>query len=283
MPTPTVRKLEKYVPLSKDDFRGRFMQRFYDPAFDEVRDELERVCEKAWDGYIKYRKSPRTRAAGEGFADPSYKLPLEWLETRDRIREADARFRDPKSPSRILLVNGSTRSEHSCPGEISKTRRLVYAARELISNRDGFEVDFLDVSIGRSGVGMVRPVYAPHEVGVYAAAAVKGAVSRTPVFAVQRILTPDEADAIVARGDADAVTIVRALIADEAWAAKARTGRADAIRRCTGINQGCYGNLTLGLPVSCVQNPSVGREHELGALEPAARCRRGMSRRVAGC
>ena len=131
-------------------------------------------------------------------------------------------------------------------------------------------VDFLDVSIGRSGVGMVRPLYVPHEVGVYAAAAVKRRVVRTPVFAVQRVVEPAEAEAIVARGDADAVTVVRALIADEAWAAKARAGRADTIRRCTGINQGCYGNLTLGLPVACVQNPSVGREEALGALEPAA-------------
>ena len=87
MPTPTVRKLEKYVPLTKDEFRRRFMQRFYDPAFDTVRDELDRVCEQAWDGYIKYRKSPRTRPGGEGFADPAYGLPIEWLETRDRIRD----------------------------------------------------------------------------------------------------------------------------------------------------------------------------------------------------
>jgi 2,4-dienoyl-CoA reductase (NADPH2) len=135
-------------------------------------------------------------------------------------------------------------------------------------------VDFLDVSIGRSGVGMVRPLYAPHEVGVYAAAAVKRAVRRTPVFAVQRILSPAEAEGVLARGDADAITVVRALIADEAWASKARAGRADAIRRCTGVNQGCYGNLTLGLPVACVQNPTVGREDALGPLVPATTARR---------
>jgi 2,4-dienoyl-CoA reductase-like NADH-dependent reductase (Old Yellow Enzyme family) len=135
-------------------------------------------------------------------------------------------------------------------------------------------VDFLDVSIGRSGMGMVRPLYAPHEVGVYAAAAVKRRVRRTPVFAVQRILTPEEADGILARGEADAVTVVRALIADEAWAAKAAAGRSDTIRRCTGINQGCYGNLVLGLPIACVQNPSVGREDVLGPLEAAAVRRR---------
>jgi multimeric flavodoxin WrbA len=146
MANPTVRKLEPYVPLSKEEFRRRFMQRFYDPAFDSVRDELDRVCEKAWDGYDRYRKSPRTRPAGAGFKDPAYELPLEWIETRERILEAEARFRDPKSPSRVLLINGSTRSEHTCPGEISKTRRLVYAARDAITATPGFEVDFLDIS-----------------------------------------------------------------------------------------------------------------------------------------
>jgi len=43
-------------------------------------------------------------------------------------------------------------------------------------------VDFLDVSVGLSGTGMVRSLYAPHLLGVYAAAAVKRAVARTPVF-----------------------------------------------------------------------------------------------------
>ena len=66
MANPTVRKLEPFVPLSKDEFRRRFMQRFYDPAFDRVREELDRVCEQA----------------GEGFQDPGYELPLEWLATR---------------------------------------------------------------------------------------------------------------------------------------------------------------------------------------------------------
>ena len=38
------------------------------------------------------------------------------------------------------------------------------------------------------------------------------------------------------------------------------TGRADEIRLCTGCNQGCYGNLTAGLPITCVTNPVTGRE-----------------------
>jgi hypothetical protein len=137
-------------------------------------------------------------------------------------------------------------------------------------------VDFLDVSIGLSGVGMVRPMYAPHAFGVYAAARVKQAVSRTPVFTVHRIVTPEQAEAILARGDADAVTLVRALIADPEWPAKARAGAADRIRRCTGTNQACYGNLLQGLPIGCVTNPVVGREALLGegTLAPAARPKR---------
>jgi 2,4-dienoyl-CoA reductase-like NADH-dependent reductase (Old Yellow Enzyme family) len=137
-------------------------------------------------------------------------------------------------------------------------------------------VDFLNVSVGISGAGMVRPMYAPHELGVYAAATVKRALRRTPVFAVHRILLPEEAEGILVRADADAVTLVRALIADPEWPAKARAGAADTIRRCTGTNQGCYGNLLQGLPVTCVTNPEVGRENLLGAatLTPAARRKR---------
>jgi 2,4-dienoyl-CoA reductase-like NADH-dependent reductase (Old Yellow Enzyme family) len=132
-------------------------------------------------------------------------------------------------------------------------------------------VDFLNVSVGISGIGMVRPLYTPHLLGVYAARTVKQAVPDVPVFAVHRILTPDEAEGIVARGDADAVTLVRALIADPEWPKKAQAGAAHTIRRCTGSNQGCYGNLTQGLPITCVTNPAVGRDAELGlgTLAPA--------------
>jgi len=132
-------------------------------------------------------------------------------------------------------------------------------------------VDFLNVSVGISGIGMVRPMYAPHLLGVYAAHRVKQAAQEVPVFAVHRILLPDEAEGILERGEADAVTMVRALIADPEWPNKARDGAARTIRRCTGNNQGCYGNLTQNLPITCVTNPAVGRDAELGlgTLKPA--------------
>ena len=141
-----VRRQDPYVALTKEQFRERFFSRFYDPIFDAVAAELENVFERAWDGYIKYRKSPRQAPAGPEFADPSQSLPIEWLETRARIAAARARQQDLRLPSRILMVNGSTRSEHSCPGEISKTRRLAQAARSAIESLPGYEVDLLDLS-----------------------------------------------------------------------------------------------------------------------------------------
>ena len=142
----TVRKLTQYVPLTREEFRKRFFERFYDPAFDGVRAELEKICEISWEGYIKYRKSPRAQAAGAEFSDPVFKLPVEWLQARAAIQQAEKKQRDASSPSRILIVSGSTRSEHSCPGEVSKTRRLADHAAMTLEAQTGFEVDLLDLS-----------------------------------------------------------------------------------------------------------------------------------------
>src|SRR3954462_10200604 len=110
MAEPRVRTQSEYKPLTKAQFRERFYARFYDPAFEAVTKELEQVFERAWDGYIDYRKSPRTRRAGEEFAEADYELPLEWLDTRSKVKAAQQQQKDPASPSRILVVNGSTRS-----------------------------------------------------------------------------------------------------------------------------------------------------------------------------
>jgi 2,4-dienoyl-CoA reductase-like NADH-dependent reductase (Old Yellow Enzyme family)/thioredoxin reductase len=134
-------------------------------------------------------------------------------------------------------------------------------------------VDFIDVSVGVSGLGMVRPLYVEPGFASYAARAVKQRARVTPVFTVHRILTPEMAEAILERGDADAVTIVRALIADPDWAMKARLDTASTIRPCTGCNQACYGYLTRGWPIGCVTNPIVGRERTIGSPKRAQRRR----------
>ncbi len=144
---PVIREEQPSTQLTRKQFNERLGERFYDPVFDSVRDEIRRVLDVAWDGYDEYRKSPRTRKAGPGFADPEFDLPIEWLEARDRIAEAEQRHDDPDSPRRILLISAAARSNQTCPGESPKTYRLAQIAREVIGEYLGTECDFLDLSL----------------------------------------------------------------------------------------------------------------------------------------
>jgi multimeric flavodoxin WrbA len=146
-PSSDVRKGQGDVALTREEFARLLHERFSDPAFDAVRGELERVIDVAWDGYHEYRKNPRKRRAGDGFADPDFELPVEWLETRARILDAERHQRDAASPRRVLLVCGAARHDQTCPGEMSKTFRLAQLARQVIQGTDGFECDFLDLSL----------------------------------------------------------------------------------------------------------------------------------------
>jgi multimeric flavodoxin WrbA len=152
---PDVRKGQGSVALSKAEFQARFGERFYDPAFDSVRPQIEDVAAVAWEGYHEYRKSPRTRPAGPGFKDPAFELPVEWLETRRRLRLAEKRQKDPKSRSRVLIICGASRSDQTCPGEMSKTFRLVTLARRVVERARGFEADILDLSHLASKYGRI--------------------------------------------------------------------------------------------------------------------------------
>jgi multimeric flavodoxin WrbA len=134
------------VELSREEFGRRFRQRHVDPLFDGVSEPLEAVLDVAWKAYIDYHKSPRVKKAGRGFREPDFALPVEWLETRAAIRRADRHRKSDSARSRVLLINGSARTDQSCPGEMSKTYRLAQLAREAVLAEDHFEVDFLDLS-----------------------------------------------------------------------------------------------------------------------------------------
>jgi len=152
---PSVRKGQGSVALNRTEFSNRVRERFYDPAFQQVLPAIERITEVAWDGYHQYRKSPRERKAGRQFAHPSFELPVEWLETRRRLRAAERRQKNRKSPPRVLLICGAARSDQTCPGEMSKTFRLVQMAREVFRREGDFEVDLLDLSHLTSEYGRI--------------------------------------------------------------------------------------------------------------------------------
>lgn len=143
--TPQARKGQAIWPLDKDDFLRRYKQLFFDPAFEQHGSEIDELAETAWRAYCESRKSPRTRAAGPEFADPSYELSIEWLNARAAVHEAARVHADPSGPTRILLICAAARNDKTCPGEMSKTYRLVEIARDALRD-EGCEFDLLDLS-----------------------------------------------------------------------------------------------------------------------------------------
>jgi multimeric flavodoxin WrbA len=146
----TVRKGQAPAPLARNEFHLRFMQSFFDPAYQAEQAALARLEEIAFQAYQEGRKAPVTQKAGPGFADPDYDLSVEWRATRDQLIAAQQRWGEASTPSRVLLVCGSSRNDGTCPGEISKTWRLVQLAREVLEAA-AIEVDVLDLSLVTSG------------------------------------------------------------------------------------------------------------------------------------
>jgi len=141
-----VRKGMPSVQLDKAEFRRRFLAKFYDPNYEPLRAELDKIVDAAWVTYDDYHKSPRTRKAGPGFADPDFDVPVEWLEAREQIIAAELTQKNPQSRSRVLIVNGSSRNDQTCPGEMSKTFRLATLAKEVVDHEHGFDAEILDLS-----------------------------------------------------------------------------------------------------------------------------------------
>ena len=100
--------------------------------------------------------------------------------------------------------------------------------------------------------------------GVPLAAALKQVVKHAKVTAESHIRTPENADYTIASGDSDLVSIVRGQIADPHWVNKTRAGRHDDIRGCISCNQMCWGRRSRDYWISCLVNPSAGREFEWG-------------------
>ncbi len=141
-----IRKGQAPAVLSRSAFHERFMQSFVDPAFKAEDEAISRVEAIAWDAYQDGRKSPVTRKAGAGYADPDYDLSVDWLDTKSRIEKAQAAWGESTSPSRVLLICGSARNDGTCPGEISKSWRLLNLAKTVLE-KAGIEVDVLDLSL----------------------------------------------------------------------------------------------------------------------------------------
>ena len=124
------------------------------------------------------------------------------------------------------------------------------------------------VTVGTGGYynpTMIIPVALhPDQFGVEYAAKIRESVSHAKVQAESHIRTPDAANYAIASGSADMVSIVRGQIADPHLANKAMQGRSEDIRPCLSCNQMCWGRRFKDYWISCLINPSAGREFEWG-------------------
>ncbi|HEX6137027.1 MAG TPA: NADPH-dependent 2,4-dienoyl-CoA reductase [Casimicrobiaceae bacterium] len=112
----------------------------------------------------------------------------------------------------------------------------------------------------------------PRGAFTWVTARLRGAV-KLPLIATNRINDPAVADAILARGDADMVSMARPLLADADFVKKAAQGRAGAINTCIACNQACLDHVFERKVASCLVNPFACRETEL-APAPARQAKR---------
>ncbi|MBC7537933.1 MAG: flavodoxin family protein [Bacteriovorax sp.] len=143
-----IRKGQPDPKLNEMEFHEEFKKDFYDPRFRDLDHEIEKLTQIAWENYNDHRKSPITEKAGLQFQDPEFDLSTEWLITRNKLLVA--KEAQKTSQSRILIINASPRSEHTCPGEMSKSYRLLERAKKVIESR-GVQADILDLSRLTSG------------------------------------------------------------------------------------------------------------------------------------
>lgn len=87
-----------------------------------------------------------------------------------------------------------------------------------------------------------------------------------PLITTNRINTPEVAEAVLAEGDADMVSMARPFLADPTFVNKAAAGRADEINTCIGCNQACLDHTFGGKLTSCLVNPRACHETELNYL-----------------
>jgi 2,4-dienoyl-CoA reductase (NADPH2) len=93
---------------------------------------------------------------------------------------------------------------------------------------------------------------------------------KIPLITTNRINDPATAEAVLARGDADMVSMARPFLADPDFVNKAETNRADEINTCIGCNQACLDQIFSRKVASCLVNPFACRETEM-KLQPATK------------
>ena len=149
----------------------------------------------------------------------------------------------------------------------AKVSQTIEQLQEIVAWHD--ERQFMDyVTCGTGSYfahqGIIPNVFFADKLGAPFAEALKQVVKHAKVQCESHVRTPENANYVVSSGQADMVSIVRGQIADPHLANKAKEGRPEDIRPCLSCNQMCWGRRYRDYWISCLINPSAGREFEWG-------------------
>ena len=170
-----------------------------------------------------------------------------------------------------LRISAIEHDPQGLPEEVATDTCAILAGERLI--------DYVSITAGTSATlaGSDHIVPAMNIANAYTAetAAKVRSLVGIPVLVAGRINQPQEAERLLASGQADACIMTRALICDPDLPELAKNGRSEEIRACIACNQACIGHFHAGYPISCIQRPETGRELRFGRLR-----RDTVSRRV---
>jgi 2,4-dienoyl-CoA reductase-like NADH-dependent reductase (Old Yellow Enzyme family)/thioredoxin reductase len=147
---------------------------------------------------------------------------------------------------------------------VSQSTELL---QQIVSWHDERELmDYVTCGFGSyfNFTGIIPNAFHADKLGAPHAEALKRVVKFAKVQAEAHIRTPDNAEEVLRSHQADMVSIVRGQIADPHWVNKAKSDRAEDVRPCLSCNQMCWGRRYRDYWISCLINPSAGREFEWG-------------------
>ncbi|MEO6102967.1 MAG: NADPH-dependent 2,4-dienoyl-CoA reductase, partial [Pseudoxanthomonas sp.] len=202
------------------------------------------------EGYlINQFLSARTNKRTDSWGGTPEKRMRFAVEIVDRIREA-------VGPDFILIYRLSMLElvpEGTEWDEIVQQAKAIEAAGASIINTGiGWHesrVPTIATSVPRAAFAGVTAKLKPHV--------------KLPLVATNRINMPDVAEAILAAGEADMISMARPLLADPQWVAKARAGQPQRINTCIACNQACLDHAFQNKIASCLVNPRACAETEL--------------------
>ncbi len=192
-------------------------------------------------------------------------------------------FIAPYTNQRVDEWGGSMENRFRFPIEIVRQIReavgrdfiIIYrlSMLDLVKNGSTWaEVVLLAKAIEKVGATIINTGIGWHEARIptiatlvpqggfsWVTARMKGEVN-IPLITSNRINTPEVAESILQRGDADMVSMARPFLADPDFCRKAMENRADEINTCIACNQACLDHIFKQKPATCLVNPRAAKE-----------------------